>query len=76
MSRSTPFFNTKAGGYRKSSPDTGSDFKYLHWSRQLELRPLRDQPRRIYEQGDFDTYIDMFDDNEIIERESNETQAE
>jgi hypothetical protein len=69
MSLSQP---TRRANYRRNKyVDYMDDSEYLalHWTKQLELRPLRNQPHRTYEQGDFDTYIDMFDDNEIIDKE-------
>lgn len=70
MSRSQPFFGDKAG-YKKqqiTGYDDDTEFNALHWTKQQELRPLRNQPRREYPKGDFDTQIDMWDDNEYNER--------
>lgn len=60
---SQPFFNSRPGKVRTSTFITDNDYKQLHWTRQLELRPLGDRQRRVYEQGDFDTRIDMADED-------------
>lgn len=71
MSFSKPFFNSKPGGRKLPYPDEISETEYrsLHWTQQLLIRPLGSRTRRVYEQGDFDTRIDMFDDNEIVDKE-------
>jgi hypothetical protein len=66
MSISRPFFNTSN---KRSMPlftpvVSEEEYKQLHWSKQLELRPLRDQYRRQWPTGDFDIYIDMYDTEE------------
>jgi hypothetical protein len=55
-------FNSPRARYkpRKSWLDIQRE-KALHWTKYLELNPLRDQPRRVYEQGDYDTRIDNWD---------------
>jgi hypothetical protein len=60
------FFNPSAPRrYPKNEVVSEEVYKTLHWTRQLELRPLRSQTRREWPEGDFNTLIDMFDDNEI-----------
>jgi hypothetical protein len=63
MSISRPFFNTSN---KRSMPlftpvISEEEFKTLHWTRQLEIKPLRSQYRREWPTGDFDIYIDNFD---------------
>jgi hypothetical protein len=73
MSRSNPFFNTSTSQAMPlfTPVISEAEYKTLHWEKQLEIRPLRDQRRYMPNSGgDFDTYIDMFDDNEIIEKET------
>lgn len=39
-------------------------YKELHWTKQLEIRPLGSRTRKTYEQGDFDNRLDNWDDPE------------
>lgn len=49
---------------------TDEQYKQLHWTEQLQLRPLREQKRwQNNKDVDYDNYIDNFDDNEILDRE-------
>jgi hypothetical protein len=66
MSLSKPFFNSRPSGqhYQKLPFMTDAEFKALHWTEQLRLRPLRDQKRYVRETGDFDTRNDNWDDPE------------
>lgn len=59
-----PFFNTTARAKkRKDWFDT--DYKQMHWTKQLALKPLRDKVRKEYAQGDNDNRTDNWDvDNE------------
>jgi hypothetical protein len=75
MSFSQPFFGNKAG-YKKqqiTGYDDDKAFAALHWTEQLRIRPLRSQTRREWPKGDFDTQIDMWDDNEIIDNNKETT---
>lgn len=66
MSLSRPFFNTAAKPSRPLYEPVISeeDYRQLHWSEQLELRPLGSRPRRDWPEGDFNTRIDNWDDPE------------
>lgn len=69
MSRSNTFFNTKATShvrrnkYVEFMDDTA--FLKLHWSKQLELRPLRNKKRWENDANiDYDNRLDNWDDPE------------
>lgn len=73
MSRSGPFFNSTAPRrYPKVEIIDDKAYAQLHWTKQLELRPLGTRTRREWPEGDFNTQIDMWDSNEY-EQEIKET---
>jgi hypothetical protein len=63
MSFSQPFFNTRSSKARTSSFITDNDYKHLHWTEQLKLRPLGTRERKQWPQGDFDIRTDNWDDD-------------
>lgn len=71
MSLSKPFFGSKYTYKPKQIVPYMSNAEYnaLHWTRQLELRPLGTRKRWENAEGDFNTSIDMWDDNEILDKE-------
>lgn len=65
MSISRPFFNANLPKAKSFQPLDDKEFKKLHWTRQLELRPLRTQKRWAYNtDGDYNSLIDNWDDPE------------
>lgn len=65
LSRSKPFFGTKPSHRARPLFDSGisdEDFKKLHWSKQLELRPLGSRKRWVNDANiDFDNLTDNWD---------------
>lgn len=73
MSFSEPQFTTNRTGYKKQMVTILDDtaFADLHWTEQLKRRPLGEQKRYEYNRdGDFDTRLDNWDDNEILDKET------
>lgn len=69
LSRSQPFFNSRHGRSRVVSTDymTDEQYKRLHWTEQLRLRPLRDRKAFVKGDGDYDNRLDNFDTDESRE---------
>lgn len=70
MSFSKPFFGDKAGYKKKqiTGYDDDTEFNALHWTKQLQLRPLnpyKDKVRPAYDYGDKSMYFDMDHDPNI-----------
>jgi hypothetical protein len=63
MSRSNQF-TTRPARYRKPAIED-LQYRELHWTEQLQIRPLRLQVRKEYEQGDSSMYFDMDRDPNI-----------
>jgi hypothetical protein len=68
MSLSKPFFNDRPAHYKRSyqAYDDDAEFKALHWTKQLELRPLGSRTRYQYNRdGDYDNRLDNWDSEDI-----------
>lgn len=62
MSRSTPFFNpTAPKRYAKVEIVDDKAYAQLHWTDQLQLRPLRDRKRYEWPEGDRNTRLDHWE---------------
>lgn len=67
MSFSKPFYPSGRANYRKrqiTGYDDDKAYEALHWTKQLELRPLRNRQRYEYAEGDRNTRLDQdWDEN-------------